>query len=508
MQLENNKRIAKNAIMLFIRMLLTLVVNLFASRVILDTLGVVDFGIYSVVGGVVAMFTFLNATLSSSTARFLTYEIGTSNKDKLAKVFGASITIHLILAFFIFILLETIGLWFLNYELVIPENRIFAANIVFQFSILSSIISIIKVPYNAAIIAHERMNVYAFVSIIEASLKLIIVFLLVIGELDKLISYASLMFIVTAIISIIYMSYGYRNFDECKFKISLDKEIIKPILSFSSWDLYGNMSVMARGQGINIMLNLFFGPIINAASGIATQVQNAIGGFTDSFLVAVRPQIVKNYAKGDINEMQKLIFASSKFSFLLLFIISFPLVIENRFVLNLWLKNVPEFAVIFCQLSVINSLISIMFRTIMFSIHATGKVKRMSVINGTIYLFVIPISYIMLKVGLSPVVPFIVNILLLVLGCFSNLITLQKYIPEFSISKFYHEVILVCLLIVLISSIIPLGFYHIMETGFVRFVLVSLTSAISISVSSYYIAMNKEIRNQLKLFVLSKINIK
>lgn len=493
---------------LFFRMFITVGISLYISRVVLSTLGVTDFGIYSIVGGVVTMFTFLNVTLSSATSRFLTFELGKSEKDKLNKVFSAAVTIHLGIAIITFLLLETFGLWFLNNKLVIPENRMNAAQLVFQISILSSIISIIKVPYNAAIIAHERMNIYAYVSIVEASLKLLIVYLLVIGVFDKLILYAILIFIITVIVSIIYIIYGHKNFTECKFKVSLNKEFMMPMLSFSSWDLYGNMSVVARGQGINILLNIFFGPVINAASGIATQVQNAIAGLIDNILVAVRPQIVKYFASGNIVEMQNLIFNTSKFSFILLFLVSFPLIIENRFVLNLWLKDVPEYAIIFCQLSLLNNLISIMFRTIMFSIHATGNVKRMSLINGTIYLLVLPISYFMLKAGFSPVVPYIVNIFLLVMGSISNLVVLHKYLPEFSISTFYHNVIIICLLIIGISSILPLSINHIMKEGFVRFILVGFTTLISITISTYYIAINKNLRNQLKLNLLNKLHLK
>jgi Na+-driven multidrug efflux pump len=489
-------------------MFITVGISLYTSRVVLSTLGVTDFGVYNIVGGVVMMFTFLNSTFSSATSRFLTFELGKPKKEKLAKVFGAAITIHLGIAVITFLFLETIGLWFLNNKLLIPENRMFAAHIVYQFSILSCIISIIKVPYNAAIIAHERMKIYAYVSIMEALLKLLIIYLLVIGEIDKLILYSILIFAVTTIVSTFYILYSYMNFVECKFKVSTEKEFIKPMIYFSSWDLYGNISVVARGPGINILLNIFFGPVINAASGIATQVQNTLAGFIDNILIAVRPQIVKNFASGNIAEMQSLIFNTSKFSFLLLFIVSLPLMIENHFVLNLWLKDVPDYTIIFCQLSILNNLISIMFRTIMYSIHATGKVKRMSLINGTIYLLVLPISYFMLKASFSPVVTYIVNIFLLVMGSVSNLIILHKYIPEFSISAFYHKVIYICLLVVVISTILPLSINHIMEEGFVRFILVGFTTLVSVSISTYYMALNEKIRNQIKLNLLNRLHLK
>ena len=378
---ENNKRVLKNSTALFSRMFITVGISLYISREVLSILGVTDFGIYSVVGGVVLMFTFLNTTFTSATSRFLTFELGKPQTSRINEIFSAALTTHIGIAIITFIFLETIGLWFLNNKLVIPVDRMYAAQVVFQLSIISSMISIVKTPYNAAIIANERMNIFAYVSIAEALLKLFIISLLAIGQIDKLILDAILMFIVITIVATIYVVYGYKNFAECKFKLSFKKDLIIPMLSFSSWDLYGNMSVVARSQGISVLLNLYLGPVINAASGIANQVQNVFAGFIDSFLTAVRPQIVKYYASGDKIEMEKLILNTSKYSFLLLFTVSFPLIIENNFVLNFWLNEVPEYAIIFCQLSLINNLVSIMFRPIMFSIHATGKVKRMSLVK-------------------------------------------------------------------------------------------------------------------------------
>ncbi|NRT13274.1 polysaccharide biosynthesis protein [Flavobacterium sp. 14A] len=505
---SNSKRIAKNTLLLYFRMFITMGVSLYTSRVVLNTLGISDYGVYNVVGGVVAMFSFLNGSLSGATSRFLTFELGTQNKERLNKVFSSALTVHLGLAIIILVIGETIGLWLLENKLVIAENRMFAARIVYQLSIISCIVAIIHVPSSAAIIAHERMNIYAYVSIVEVGLKLLVVFLLLIGNFDKLILYGVLTLIVTIIITLIYQIYSYRNFSECKFRISLDKEMMMPMLSYSGWDLYGNLSVMVRGQGINILLNTFFGTIINAASGIATQVQNAIAGFADNFLVAVRPQIVKNYASGNIVEMQRLIFNASKFSFLLLFLISFTFIVEIEFVMKLWLVKVPLYAIIFCQLSLLNNLVSIMFRTVMFSIHATGKMKRISFINGTIYIMVLPISYGLLKLGFSPIAPFLINIFLLTIGCASNLITLNLYIPEFSISEFLKKVVMINLIIVVLSSIMPLIIYYSMEEGFLRFLIVGFTSVVSIGIATYYIAIDNDMRKASKSYLLNKISLK
>lgn len=502
---SHNKRIAKNTIMLYFRMIISLIVSLYTSRVVLNTLGVEDFGIYSVVGGVVMMFSFFSTTLSGATSRFLTFELGRENMEKLKKVFNSTLHIHIYIGILILIFAETVGLWFVEYKLVIPEDRMFAARVVYQFSIFTSILSIIRVPYNASIISHERMSIYAYISIIETVLKLIIVYALVVGHFDKLILYGILMFITTFLITLVYIYYCRYYFKECRFSFAVEKDVIRPILTYSAWDLYGNLSVMVRGQGINILQNLFFGPIINAASTIATQVQNVIAGFADNFLTAVRPQIVKNYAVGNVDKMLNLNYLACKSSFFLLFFMSLPLIIENKFVLTIWLKNVPDYAVIFCQLSLINNLISIMFRTIAFSIHATGRIKRISFINGTIYIMVLPISYIFLKFGGSPVLPFIVNIVLLILGCLSNLYTLRLYIPSFSVSVFLKRVVLLCLIIASLSSFIPIIIHLNMPDGWTRFIIVGASSVFCVSVTVFCIGLDKDQRSKVVLKLKEKI---
>ena len=267
---ENNKRIAKNTIMLYLRMFLTMVVGLYTSRVVLQTLGVEDYGIYGVVGGIVAMMGFLNASMSGATSRFLTFELGRGDKERLSKTFSSALVVHIIIAVIVFVVAETVGLWFLCYKLVIPENRMVAAHWVYQLSILSSMITITQVPYNSSIIAHEKMDVYAYVEILNVTLKLLIVYLLVIGNFDKLILYAILMFAVSVIIMMVYRIYCLRRFEECKFRLFLDKDYLKPLLSFSGWDLYGNTDFSVRQQGANFLLNMFYGVVLNAAYNIAT----------------------------------------------------------------------------------------------------------------------------------------------------------------------------------------------------------------------------------------------
>lgn len=315
MSSENNKRIAKNTGILYIRMLFTMVVSLYTSRIILNTLGVEDFGIYNVVGGVVMIFSFLTSSMSNAILRFLSFEIGKKDFNQLKKVFSMSINIHAIIAVTIFVIAETIGLWFLNTKLVIPEERMNAANWVFQFSIFSFMFNIMRIPYNAIIIAQERMNFYAYASIIEVILKLIIVFLLVWFGFDKLKMYAIFVFCVTAIVWIIYITYCKRNFKETNYKYFWEKSLYKSLMNFAAWNLFGNIAVVAYSQGVNILLNIFFGPAINAARGIAFHVNSAVSGFVSGFQTSINPQIVKSYATDDKKYMQQLIFQGSKYSF-------------------------------------------------------------------------------------------------------------------------------------------------------------------------------------------------
>lgn len=507
---SNNKRLAKNTALLYVRMLLTMAVNLYTSRVVLSTLGVEDFGIYSVVGGVVAMFSFLNAALSGCTSRFLTFEMGAGNRDGLKKVFSSSLIIHIGIALAILILAETIGLWYVKHKLVISEGREFAAQVVYQFSILASIVALMRLPYNAAIISHERMGIYAYVSILEAFLKLGIVYVLLVVTGDKLITYGILTFVVTLLIFFVYQIYCIKKFEEAKFSFShIDKKIMLAIGSYSTWDLYGNLSIIVRGQGIVLLLNAFFGVVVNAASAIANQVQNAVAGFAESFLVALRPQIVKTYAAGQIKEMEKLLCNGSRYSFFLLFLISLPLIIENEFVLTLWLKDVPDYTVVFCQLSLINNLVAIAFRAVTYVIHATGKIKGMSFITGTIYILVLPISYLFLKAGGSPVIPFVINVLLVLLGCLFNLYLLKRNVPSVSISEFFRKVVFVCIYVAIAASIFPVIVYSTsFDGGWSRFILVVLASITSVILSVLFLGMKKDERymvlNQLRKMINRK----
>jgi O-antigen/teichoic acid export membrane protein len=495
----------KNTVALYIRMGVTLVIGLYTSRVVLSTLGVEDFGIYNIVGGIVSMFAFLNNSMSGATSRFLTIKLGRNDNEGLRETFSAALTIHLLIAILIFVLGETIGLWFLENKLQISSHSMGVARVVYQLSLFTAMTSIIQVPYVASIISHERMNVYAYIEIFNTILKLGIVYLLLVTDYNKLILYAILLFCASVLIASIYIFYGVRNFPECKWKFSSDKKIIYPMLTFSSWDLYGNLSYTAKTQGVNMLLNLFFGVVINAAYGVAMQVQNAVMSFSNSFLTASRPQIVKYYAVNDINQMQKLIINTAKFSFLLISLISFPVILECRYVLHLWLKEVPEYAVVFCQLNLISGLLTSMFTVLTFAIHATGRIKHLSFVSGTIYILVIPISYFFLKAGFSPIIPFIINIVLLLVAYLINLQLLHYLISGFSSYKFLNNVVFVCLLFTLFSCALPLSFHFLFEEGSKRFIIVSTTCVLSVICTGYYVILSKEMRHEVFSIVLRKI---
>lgn len=491
---ENTKRIAKNTLMLYVRMLIIIIVGLYTSRVVLNVLGESDFGTYAVVGGIVSMFSFLNASLSGASARFITFELGGGNLERLKSVFAGSLTVHIIIAAIVFLLAETIGLWLLETKLVIPVHRMQAARIIYQFSVISCLISITQVPYNAIIIAHEKMQVYAYIGILEVLLKLGVVISLLFFNTDKLILYGVLICVVSFIIAFIYRWYCIRKFKECRFALTFDKKILYPMLSFSGWDFYGNFSVAVKGQGVNVILNLFFGTLVNAASGIASQVQSVLASFANNFLLTIKPQVVKKYAAGQINSMINLVMVSSKMAFALVLFFSLPLILENEFVLKIWLKNVPQYAVVFCQFSLIINLFAALFTPILYSIHAIGRVKFMSIVSGTIYMLSLPLTYLFLKMGGSPIVPYILMVFIHLMVCFSYLWSLKRELKNFSVRYFIKNVLGVCLSIVLVSSIIPCFLILYFPSGWLRLFLVSGACIVLILLTTYYWAFDKNTR--------------
>jgi len=482
--------------MLYFRMLLTMGVAVYTSRVVLDALGVKDYGLYNVVGGVVAMFSVINGAMSAGTSRFLTFELGKRNYAKLKKTFSAALTIHLAAAGLILILAETIGLWFVTTKLVIPPDRMYATIWVYQMSVLSCMVQITQVPYNATIIAHERMNVYAWVSIIDALLKLLIVFVLVWTQnFDKLIFYSVLILCVTVVTAMIYRIYCVRKYDECAYHFLWDSKLYKQLISYSGWDLFGSACVLSQGEGVNILLNLFFGTVVNAARGITFQVQTALNSFTSNFMTAVQPQIVKSYAENDVPNMLKLVFSSSKYSFYLLWLLSLPVLLESNYILHLWLKAVPDHTLVFLQIVLISNLVRSFARPVVIAVHATGEIKNLNLFAGSLGLLALPVAYLLLKLGYPSESAFIVIAIWGALANIAELILLKQRI-DYSIRKYTMEVYVKSLMVCVSSGILPIAVFSMMQPGIVRFLFVGTICVLSVLTSVYFIGIEANMRQK------------
>lgn len=471
----NNKRIAKNTILLYIRMVVMMVVSLYTSRVVLQALGVEDFGLYNIVGGIVVLFSILNGALTSSTQRFLNFELGKGNIEEVSSLFRCSKSIHLILIFIIVLLSETIGLWYINDIMNVPKDRIQAANWIYQFSIVTFCFNVYRVPYNASIIAHEKMDFYAYISIIEAVLKLLIVYLLMLGDFDKLIVYSFLLMIVCILITQCYIIYCKHSFSDAKSGLEWNKNNVKRMFSFSGWSLFGSSAVVSTQQGINLILNYFYGVTLNAASGIANQVTNAMYGFITNMLVAFNPQIVKLYAQNEYDRFFRLVFRASKYSFLLFWIIGLPFFFSAPFILHLWLGDVPDYAVSFCRLTIIYLLVDSLNGPLWSAINAKGKIKVYQIIIGCILLLNIPFCILVLKQGYPPesvwIVKIVFNIVAMVVRlCFMN------GLLDFPVRKYLNDVVLPLFLMSILCLVILWAFHFSLHSpsGIILFILESV----------------------------------
>lgn len=451
----DKKRIVKNTILLYGRMLLMMVISLYTSRVILNALGVEDYGIYNVVGGVVTMFTMLSGSLSAAISRFITFELGKGDPEKLRRVFATSVIVQLFLIVIITVLLETIGLWFLNNKLVIPEDRLVAANWVFQFSVITFAINLWSVPYNATIIAHEHMNAFAYISIFDAVAKLLVAFTILKNPFDRLVYYSALVLVVGIIQRYLYTLYCKKHFDECEFHFLYDKKITKEIFGFAGWNFIGASSDILRDQGGNILINLFFGPTINAARGIAVQVNSAVYGFVQNFMTAIKPQITKNYASGNWDYMMELIFMGCRYGYYILLILSLPVIVNTEYILKLWLGQVPEHTVNFVQLVLLFSLSESLSSTLITAQLATGRIKQYQLIVGTLALLNLPLSYLCLKMGAPAECIYIVAIFVSVVCEAARVIMLRKMI-NLSVKAFLNKVYFNVVLVTIVASVVPI----------------------------------------------------
>ena len=502
---ENNKRIAKNTLLLYVRMLFMMAIALYTSRVVLNTLGVTDYGIYNVVGGVVAMFGFINGSMSSATQRYITFALGKGDMERLRTVFGTALQIHFLIALLIVVLGETVGLWFMYEKMQIPAGRMDAAFWVLQCSIVSTVVMVISVPYNADIIAHEKMSAFAYISIVEAVLKLAVVYVLLVFSFDKLVLYAFLILVVQVLIRFCYSHYCNKHFKESKYRHVWDKSLFKEMTGFAGWSMFGNLAGVLFGQGLNMLLNVFFGPVVNAARAVAVQVQSAIQQFVGNFQMALNPQITKTYAKGEMDEMHKLMFRSARFSFYLLFFLSLPVLFETDFVLTVWLKTVPDNTVIFLRIMICTSLIYTLSNPLMVANQATGKVRKYQAICGSILLMILPVSYVCLKLGCPAYSVFIVHFVIESIAQLARMVMLRPLIGV-RISDYIRNIYTRVVAVVALSVVVPFIIYENMDGSVVRFFTMCTVCVLSVGIVAYTVGLSKNERVFVRAKAVTMIN--
>lgn len=500
---DNNKRIAKNTFFLYIRMFLMMAINLYTSRVVLTTLGVSDYGIYNVVGGIVGMFGLLSGSITNSITRFLTFELGKKNKQQLQKVFSTSLNVMVILSIVIVILGEVVGLWFLNYKMNIPEERTIAANWVFQCSLLTFIIYLISIPYNSTIVANEKMSAFAYISIFEVSMKLLVVYTLSLSPYDKLISYVVLLLILSLFIRMIYGFYCKKKFKEATYHFINDKKLLKNMVGFAGWNFFAQGANLISTQGIDIIINIFFGVTVNAARGIANQVNTAVNQFVTNFMMSLNPQITKSYASGNFLEMHKLICRGAKFSYFLMLFFIIPICLETKIILQLWLNSVPNYVVDFVRCALIITSIGLLSNTLVTGLHATGKIKRYMIIVGLIEFAIFPLTYLSFKFGLGPLATYYISIIVYFILMFLRLFLIKDLI-HMRMKVFVMEVYLKIAMVTFTALVIPVIICFIQTDSLVRLFDISILGTLSVALSVYYLGLSVNERTKIIHYIKNR----
>lgn len=499
----SNSQIAKNTLFLYVRMFLTILANLYAVRVIWQVLGIDDYGVYNVVGGIVAMFAFLNNAMIASSQRFISFELGTGNADRLKKVFSISVTVHIMLAVLILLLAETVGLWFLNAKLNIPVGRMVAANWVYQCSIIAFMVNVVSVPYNACIVAHEHMKTFGYFGILEVMLKLAIVFMLMFIPGDKLITYALLVLGVSVFMRIVYGIYCKRNFAECRYRYTSEHHLMRDMFSFAGWSFIGNLGFSVRDQGLNIILNMFFNVAVNAAKGVATQIGGVLSGFAGNFQMALNPQITKRYASGDLSSMMQLVLSGCKYSALLMVFIVVPLFFAAEEVLQLWLGSVAPYTVGFLRLVLVMALIDSMVSPVTTALQATGRIKWFQIIISIIMLSNLPVAWLWLKFDHNPYVVIFVSIITSMIALGARLVLLRREI-KFSYRGFAVEIFGRVMPSVVVSVAAGWGIYSVIPGSLGGLIIFILLSVMVVALASFTFGLG---RNERRL-VLETVNRK
>ena len=503
---DNNKRIAKNTLFLYLRMFVMMLTALFTSRIVLDVLGASDYGLNNIIGGVVVLFSFLNSALLSATQRFLNFQLGRQDYKQTNVVFCMSMNTYILLSIVVVVLGETIGLWFVNTQLNIPSERMYAAQWVYQFTLIQFVINLLRVPYNASIIAYERMNFYAYISLVEVIAKLLVVYLLYITTFDKLIFYSFLYTIVPLIVAFIYRTYCNRNFDTTKYKRIWDKVAFKEMFSFSGWSLFGSLANLAAQQGLNILINIFYGVTVNAAAGIANQVSTNVYGFISNFQTAFQPQIVKTYAAKEIERFQKLIFQTSKFSYFMVLVLVLPILFTIDGILEIWLKEVPEYTAIFCRLILVFLSIEAITAPLWMSVQATGKIRSYQILMACLIFMNFPMAYLVLKLGFPVYTVWIVRIIINLITMVARCIYMKQRL-QFPISQYIRNVIIPILIVTIASLPVPLILYNQIDNFWLNMFVVGFATFFVAILAVYFIGMNTHEKELVRNMLLKKIPV-
>lgn len=502
---NGNSRIAKNTIYLTLRLIVVLAINLYVTRVVLNTLGVVDYGVYNAVCGIVAMLGFLNTSMSNGAQRFYNFEYGKSGEEGVQKVYITSLVIQSLVAVLLILFAETIGLWYLNNKIVVPVDRLPAAKLIYQFSIVSFVFVIMQAPYTAAVMAHERMNFYAIVSVLDAVLKLVIVWLLPLFDMDKLILYGVLLMLINIFNFFIYFIYNKINFKSIRLGKRLDTSLFKSMLSFSGWNVFGSLAGVGREQGVDLVLNFFCGPIVNAARGVAAQVNGGVQNFVANLTIAIRPQVVQSYAQGNIHRTLSLTYSISKLSCCIIYLLGYPIILEIHYILNIWLDGtIPEHTESFVAIIILTSIISNLNSAVSGVVHASGKMKYYQISGASFSLLSVLVAFICMKYGLAPESAIWSIFFCTLLGQVAALLIL-KTIVNYSLLEYVQKIILPFTYVVGASFLIPLVPRLLMDEGLLRFGIVFLLSVVSGSIAVYFLGMNKDEKQLLYEGLLKRI---
>ena len=483
-EIFSNRRIAKNTLVLYVRMIFMTLLGLFTSRIVLQTLGVSDYGVLSAVGGVISMMGILTKSLSKSISRHLTFELGKGDKEKLKDVFSTSVNVQLAIAIVILLVGSTLGMWFLNNKMNIPDGRMDAANWVMWSTIIGFMISLINVPYSAAIVSHERMSVYAYMTIFEALLSLLVVSVLYFSPVDKLKLYAVLTICSAFIVRFIYMVYCRRKFEECRYRFVFNIPMLKELTGFAGWNFFGEGAWIFNTQGIDLLINIYFGVTLNAARGIAGQVNALSTKFVTNFMTALGPQITKTYAAGNLPQMHQLVCRGAKFSFFLTILFAIPFGFEAEKLLTLWLGIVPEYTVIFVRLTFISAITTVLGNTLVTAQYATGKIRKYQIVMTVCGFWVFPLTWIAFKLGGGPTWSYIIFILVY-FGLIFVRIYLVKDMINLSWSLYVKEVLGRSLIVFIGAFIPPLVIYLLMPPTIFRFILLCCASLLATCFSIY-----------------------